>query len=182
MSPPLDRVLAHLDDDFDAAVGRLDAFLRIPSVGTDPAHAADTRAAAQWLSDQLSGIGFDASVRDTPGQPMVVGHHPGPGGDVPHILYYGHYDVQPADPLELWESPPFEPTVVASPYGKQIVARGAVDDKGQVMTWLEATHPADYDLLYVKPSADGVWAPNWAEPIAAAEIMRERGPEFRSEN
>ena len=70
---------------------------------------------------------------------MVVGHQPGTGGDGrPHILYYGHYDVQPAEPLELWQSPPFEPTLVTTERGERIVARGAVDDKGQVMTWLEA--------------------------------------------
>jgi acetylornithine deacetylase/succinyl-diaminopimelate desuccinylase-like protein len=70
---------------------------------------------------------------------MVVGHHPGPdGAGAPHVLYYGHYDVQPVEPLELWLSPPFEPTMVTTDRGPRIVARGAVDDKGQVMTWLEA--------------------------------------------
>ena len=70
---------------------------------------------------------------------MVVAHHDGPdGADVPHILYYGHYDVQPPDPVELWESGPFEPTVVDSPHGQKLVCRGAVDDKGQLMTFVEA--------------------------------------------
>ncbi len=70
---------------------------------------------------------------------MVVGHHPGPGnGGGPHVLYYGHYDVQPVEPLELWLSPPFEPTMLSTERGERLVARGAVDDKGQVMTWLEA--------------------------------------------
>ena len=89
--------------------------------------------------DNLRSIGFEASVRDTAGQPMVVGHHPGPdraGG--PHVLYYGHYDVQPVEPLELWLSPPFEPTMVTTERGPRLVARGAVDDKGQLTTWLEA--------------------------------------------
>ena len=132
-------VLDHLDRDFDAAVGRLCDLLRIRSVSTDPAYAGETRQAAQWLADQLTGMGFEASLRDTPGHPMVVAHHPGPEGATgPHLLYYGHYDVQPPEPLELWNSPPFEPTVVDARHGKRVVARGAVDDKGQVMTFIEA--------------------------------------------
>ena len=77
-------------------------------------------------------------MRETAGHPVVLAHHPGPGGDAPHLLFYGHYDVQPADPLALWTSPPFEPALVEGPHGKRVVARGAVDDKGQTMLWLEA--------------------------------------------
>jgi len=83
-------------------------------------------------------IGFTAEVKATAGHPVVLAHHPGPGGDAPHILYYGHYDVQPPEPLELWTTPPFEPALVDGPHGKRVVARGAVDDKGQTMMWLEA--------------------------------------------
>jgi acetylornithine deacetylase/succinyl-diaminopimelate desuccinylase-like protein len=138
MSLPLEPVLARLDANRAAAVERWQELLRIPSIGTDPAHAADTRRAGQWLVDQLRSIGFEASLRATPGQPIVVGHHPGPEAGRRHILYYGHYDVQPAEPLELWHSPPFEPTLLTAERGERMVARGAVDDKGQVMTWLEA--------------------------------------------
>ena len=89
--------------------------------------------------ENLRSIGYEASLRATAGQPMVVGHHPGPGsGAGPRVLYYGHYDVQPVEPLELWLSPPFEPTMVTTERGPRLVARGAVDDKGQVSTWLEA--------------------------------------------
>lgn len=130
-------VLQHAEKEFDASVARLSDFLRIPSISTDSKYDADTRKAAQWIADELAGIGFDASVRKTTGHPMVVAHHDGPA-DAPHLLYYGHYDVQPPDPLELWEHPPFEPTIVNGPHGKRIVARGAVDDKGQLMLFVEA--------------------------------------------
>ncbi|EWY36641.1 hypothetical protein N825_25820 [Skermanella stibiiresistens SB22] len=132
-------VLDHLDRDFDGAVDRLCDLLRIRSVSTDFTYKDETRSAAQWLADQLTGMGFEASLRETPGHPMVVAHHPGPPGATgPHLLYYGHYDVQPPEPLELWNSPPFEPTIVDAKHGKRVVARGAVDDKGQVMTFIEA--------------------------------------------
>ncbi len=129
-------VLAWIDAHFEESVARLERFLRIPSVGADPAHDADTRRAAEWLVAELRDIGIDAALHETLGHPMVVGHC-GEGGG-PRILYYGHYDVQPPDPLDLWESPPFEPVVVEGPHGPRIVARGAVDDKGQLLTILEA--------------------------------------------
>ncbi|MGI9418658.1 MAG: dipeptidase [Geminicoccaceae bacterium] len=138
MTLPMDQVEAYLRDGFEQSVERLSALLRIPSIGTDPAYQAQTREAAAWLVRELQDIGFEAGLRETPGQPAVVAHHPGPGDDAPRVLYYGHYDVQPAEPLELWTSPPFEPTLVEGPHGERIVARGAVDDKGQTMTFIEA--------------------------------------------
>jgi len=133
-----DVVLKSADATLDAATERWFALLRIPSVSAQPAHAADCARAAEWARGQLSEIGFRAAVRATAGHPCVVAHHPGPGENGPHLLYYGHYDVQPPEPLELWASPPFEPTIVDGPRGKRVVARGAVDDKGQVSTWLAA--------------------------------------------
>ena len=133
----LDDVSREIARSFPSSVERLKEFLRIPSVGTDPAYHAETRRCAEWLAGQLREIGFDASTRPTGGMPMVVGHWRGAPG-APHVLYYGHYDVQPADPFELWNSPPFEPAVVDGPRGPRLVARGAVDDKGQVMTFVEA--------------------------------------------
>lgn len=135
---PVDPVLAHADQHFEESVSRLCDLLRIPSVSTDPAYAGEVRRAAEWMRAELAGLGFEATVRETPMHPMVVAHHPGPGGDGPHLLYYGHYDVQPPEPLELWTSPPFEPSIVEAERGRRVVARGAVDDKGQVMTFLEA--------------------------------------------
>jgi len=143
-SSKLDQVLALLEKEIDPAVERLCDFLSIPSISTDPAYAAQTRAAGLWLVEDLRSMGFNADLLDTTagekaGHPMVLAHHEGPPGYVgPRILYYGHYDVQPPDPLELWESGPFEPVVRPSAHGKKIVARGAVDDKGQVMTFIEA--------------------------------------------
>jgi len=138
--PDLEPVLRRLDADFDDAVARWSEFLRIPSVSTDPSYNDKTREAGQWLVDQLTQLGFRAELRDTTGHPMVVAHHDGPGAEVaaPRLLYYGHYDVQPPDPLDLWDSGPFEPTIVDGPRGRRMVARGAVDDKGQLMTFLEA--------------------------------------------
>ena len=133
----LDSVLSTLDRDFDASLERLFALLRIPSVSTDRAYAGDVKRAAAHLVADLTSMGFEAAARETPGHPVVVGHRRRPGK--PHVLFYGHYDVQPVDPLDLWENPPFEPAVKEiEPGRKAIVARGACDDKGQVMTFLEA--------------------------------------------
>ena len=131
-------VLDHIEANLDAARERWFDLLRIPSVSAQPAHAADCGRAAAWVRDPLAAMGFDAALHQTLGHPVVLGRHPGPGGDAPHLLFYGHYDVQPAEPLELWTSPPFDPALSEGPHGPRVVARGAVDDKGQVMMWLEA--------------------------------------------
>ncbi len=131
----LTPVLARLDDGLDDALARLMALLRIPSISTDPAYKGDCDAAADWLVQDLESIGFDASKRATPGHPMVVAHG-GEGG--PHLLFYGHYDVQPVDPLELWDADPFAPAIEDTPKGKVIRGRGTSDDKGQLMTFVEA--------------------------------------------
>ncbi len=138
MSETLDRILSRLDATRAEQQARWFDILRIPSVSAQPRHAADCARAAEWFRDQLAGIGFEAGVRPTAGHPAVVAHHPGPGGNAPHLLYYGHYDVQPPEPLELWETPPFEPTLREGKHGPRVYARGAVDDKGQTMMWLEA--------------------------------------------
>jgi len=139
MSDQLERVLERLDATADEAVDRLFAFLKIPSISTDPAYDDDCKRAAAWVADDLNGMGFDARVRATEGQPMVVSHDPQAPSGTRHVLFYGHYDVQPPDPLDLWEAPPFEPRIASDPvHGDIIVGRGAADDKGQLMTFLEA--------------------------------------------
>ena len=135
----VDTVLARVDQDMDQARERLFDLLRIPSISTQPAHEPDVQRAAEWLRDQLAGLGFKVAVKPTAGHPVVLGHYPGPAGTkAPRILFYGHYDVQPPDPLELWNSPPFDPQIVEGPHGPRLVARGAVDDKGQFMMFVEA--------------------------------------------
>src|SRR6476660_3620435 len=103
----IETVLAKIDADLDASLARLFAWLRIPSISTDPAYAGDCRKAAEWLKGELAGLGVAAALSETGGHPVVLGQAPQPGR--PHALFYGHYDVQPVDPIEQWETPPFEP-------------------------------------------------------------------------
>jgi len=131
----LDPVLARIDQNMPEAIDRLFDLLRIKSISTDPAFDADVDAAADWLVKDLQSLGVDAQKRPTTGHPMVVGHIDGPG---PHVLFYGHYDVQPVDPLELWDRDPFDPALEDTDAGQVIRARGASDDKGQLMTFVEA--------------------------------------------
>lgn len=139
----IDAVLQRIDNNLDQSLERLFELLRIKSISTDPAYKEDCRKAAEWLASELSNLGIASSTRDTTGHPMVVGHT-GPdqaaeSATVPHVLFYGHYDVQPVDPIDLWETDPFNPRVVTRSDGtKIIVARGACDDKGQLMTFVEA--------------------------------------------
>jgi acetylornithine deacetylase/succinyl-diaminopimelate desuccinylase-like protein len=134
----LPAVLDRIDAELDRSVERLFAFLRIQSISTDPAFAAQCRAAAEFVAGDLGSLGFETDVRPTAGHPVVVGKG-GNGAAGPRVLFYGHYDVQPVDPLDLWETPPFAPRIATLPDGRKIiVARGACDDKGQVMTFIEA--------------------------------------------
>ncbi|MBE0530952.1 MAG: M20/M25/M40 family metallo-hydrolase [Rhodospirillales bacterium] len=134
----LSSVLEAIDANLERSLGRLFELIRIPSISTDPAFAKDCRRAAEWLVDDLKTIGFEANVRETPGHPMVVAHHAGPAG-APHVLCYGHYDVQPVDPLDLWEADPFAPAIEDLGAGRKVITgRGSSDDKGQLMLFVEA--------------------------------------------
>ena len=118
------------------SLARLLDLLRIPSISTDPVYAKDCSAAANWLVKELSALGFTAKAHATPGRPMVVAHFipKAATAQTPHALFYGHYDVQPVDPLELWHSQPFEPEI----RNAKLYGRGTSDDKGQLMTFVEA--------------------------------------------
>jgi len=128
--------MAKIASDLDEYLSRHEArnetelfdLLRIPSVSAQPDHNGDTRRAAEWVRDSLTRAGLAASIHETPGHPVVIGEWRGAGEKAPTVLVYGHYDVQPAEPLDLWTSPPFEPTVREG----RIYARGSVDDKGQL--------------------------------------------------
>lgn len=153
----IDKVLARIDANLDTSLDRLFDLLKIKSISTDPEFKAPCRHAAEWLAKELTEIGIEASVRDTAGHPMVVGHKKS-GKPGPHVLFYGHYDVQPVDPLELWKNDPFEPSIETKDDGtKIIVARGSSDDKGQLMTFVEAARafiaetgdlPVDVTILF----------------------------------
>ena len=127
-----------LDAFFDANTRRIHdelfEFLRIPSVSARTEHRADVARAASWLADAMRSAGLDATIHQTAGHPIVVGEWRKAAPEAPTVLIYGHYDVQPAEPLELWTSPPFEPTV----RDEKIFARGAVDDKGQLFLHVKA--------------------------------------------
>lgn len=174
-STAIDAVLQHVDAELDNAQGRLFDLLRIPCISTDPAYKADMQRAAEWLAGQTRELGFSVEIMPTPGHPVVLAHYPGPAGSkAPRILFYGHYDVQPADPEELWHSPAFDPQLIDGPRGKRIVARGAVDDKGQLMMFLEALRawtsagggiPAPVTLLL--EGEEEIGSPN-LEPFLAA--------------
>lgn len=119
----------------DARIQReLFDFLRIPSVSARSEHDADTARAAEWTAQALRDAGLEATVYPTAGHPVVVGEWRSAGKGAPTVLVYGHYDVQPAEPLELWTSPPFEPTV----RNGRLYARGSVDDKGQLFLHVKA--------------------------------------------
>ncbi len=137
LSEALPKVLDRIDADLDKSLERLFAFIRLQSISTDPAFAGQCKATAEHVAKELKELGFDPKVRPTKGHPIVTATSP--GGPGPRVLFYGHYDVQPVDPLNLWTTPPFEPRIEELPGGRKvIVGRGAADDKGQIMTFVEA--------------------------------------------
>ncbi len=131
----LDLVLKKLDESQEYAEKRLFELLQFKSISTDPKYKKDCYKAAEWLNKQLIEIGFSSSLKRTNGNPMVLAHNDQETAD---FLFYGHYDVQPVDPESLWLTNPFEPVIEQTENGSVIRARGAADDKGQLMTFVEA--------------------------------------------
>ncbi|PAP75279.1 dipeptidase [Rubrivirga marina] len=130
----MDAPLQYAKDHADRFVEELKAWLRIPSISTDPTYATQTRSAAEWLADNLRDAGMgDVEVMETDGHPVVYAEHH-VSDDAPTVLVYGHYDVQPPDPLELWDNDPFEPVEKDG----DLVARGSADDKGQAFMHVKA--------------------------------------------
>ncbi len=152
-----------ISDNIDRFQAELFEFLRIPSVSARSEHIGDTRQAADWLSERLSEAGLDTEVLDTARHPVVLGEWRGAGPDAPTVLVYGHYDVQPPDPLDLWTSPPFEPEV----RDDRIYARGSADDKGQlfqhvkaVESLLSATGRLPVNLILLAEGEEEIGSPN----------------------
>ncbi|HTP81174.1 MAG TPA: dipeptidase [Bacteroidota bacterium] len=130
----MEQILSYVGTNHDRYLQELREFLAIPSVSSQSDHNADTRRCAEWVAAQMRGVGLqNVRLFDTPGHPVVFGEWNGAPGK-PTVLFYGHYDVQPVDPLNLWTSPPFEATV----RGSNLYARGSADDKGQVFIHLKA--------------------------------------------
>ena len=159
----------HLAEARPRHLEELKDLLRIPSVSTDPEHAGDMGRAAMLVADKLRDLGLDATVHPTAGHPIVYAEWLGRPG-APTVLIYGHYDVQPPDPVELWRNPPFEPTVE----GGDLVARGAADDKGQfychvlgVEAHMRTSGTLPVNVKFLIEGEEEVGSPN-LEPFLAA--------------
>jgi len=158
-----DKFAEHISRQRETWLEEVNEWLRIPSVSTDPERRDDMRAAAEWLVEKLDAAGCqETAVWPTEGHPVVFGAYKN-ADSAPTILVYGHYDVQPEDPIEGWESPPFEPTVRDG----RLFARGAVDDKGQLYvhvkaleTWLATKGSCPVNILYLIEGEEEVGSPN----------------------
>lgn len=161
-------------------VEQLKTFLRIPSVSAKTEHVDDCKEAANWVADQLSDAGLSTEIVATPGHSIVVGEYRDAGSDKPTVLVYGHYDVQPAEPLDLWTTPAFEPTEREVDYaeGPHLFARGATDDKGQMFThvkaveaWTKGGGAPPVNLIFVIEGEEEVGSNN-LEPFLEANRDR----------
>lgn len=170
MKEDLSTVLAHLRENRDRHVCELEEFLRIPSISALSQHREDVERAARWLARRIKAAGFvDVMVDPTPGNPVVRGRA-GSDPDRPTVLIYGHYDVQPVDPLELWQTPPFSPRVEEG----VLYARGSSDDKGQVFlhvlaaeAWLQTARSLPVNLIVLFEGEEEIGSPHLSAYIEA---------------
>jgi len=177
----MDALFKVVDDNLDRFLEELKTFLRLESISADPAHKQATADTARWLADHLKHIGLaHVEIFPTEGHPLVFAHHPGPA-DAPPVLIYGHYDVQPVDPLELWTTPPFEPTIRDG----KIYARGTTDDKGQLFAHVKAIEtllrkkgelPVSVKLIFegeeeIGSNALGKWLPGHKDLLACDLVV-----------
>ncbi|MDI2112946.1 M20/M25/M40 family metallo-hydrolase [Commensalibacter sp. TBRC 10068] len=131
-------ILGSVDRTLPQSLEKLFALLKIPSISAHPGCANECRNAANWLKEYLESFNFVTRICETEGHPIVLAQELS-ATNAPHILFYGHYDVQPVDPIELWENPPFEPCILKDALGHDVIhGRGSSDDKGQILTFLEA--------------------------------------------
>jgi len=175
----VERALSCADSNLEAAVERLAAWVAVPSISADPAKAEECTQAAAWLAAELRPMGFDVEIAETPGHPVLFARLPRAG--VRKVVFYGHYDVQPAEPLEAWNTPPFTMTAVEHPQrGRLLAGRGTSDDKGQVMTFVEACRAVletegvlPVDLTLVVEGEEEIGSPNL--PGFLRERLADRG-------
>ena len=160
MTTKLEAALAHADAHLDQSLERLKTLVSIKSISTDPAYAGEVRKAADWLAADLAALGFDASVRPTPGHPVVVAHD---GDTGPHVLFYAHYDVQPVDPLNLWHTDPFVATPIKGEDGQAETSLVLCDPAASLMDAYKARVKQTEETV-AKARAD-------AEPKARAAGM-----------
>jgi acetylornithine deacetylase/succinyl-diaminopimelate desuccinylase-like protein len=164
----MDDIHAYLRSNADQFEGDLCTLLRIPSVSADPSRKADIRRAAEWVANQFRDLGLKTETIETTGHPLVYAESP-PVPGKPTVLVYGHYDVQPAEPLDEWLSPPFEPTKRSG----NIYARGATDDKGQMLThifstraWLKARGKSPLQLKFLIEGEEEVGSKGFHQYLA----------------
>jgi acetylornithine deacetylase/succinyl-diaminopimelate desuccinylase-like protein len=167
----MNAIEAYLRDNEPRFIHDLCQYLRFPSISAQPEHREDVGRCAQWLAEHCQQIGLEVRVIPTKGNPVVMAHTPRQGkGSRPNFMVYGHYDVQPVDPLDLWKTPPFEPRI----QGRSLFARGASDNKGQHLAHLNAVEaylktgtPLPCDLTFVIEGEEEVGSNHLAEFLKA---------------
>jgi acetylornithine deacetylase/succinyl-diaminopimelate desuccinylase-like protein len=174
MTNPLTAALSYAQEHKDQFLDELIEFVSIPSVSTDPEKKTEMQRAAQWVANHLLSLGFEkVKILPTARHPVVYGESLKAGSDKPTVLIYGHYDVQPAEPLELWGTPPFEPTQ----QGENLYGRGASDMKGQVVASLKAveayarTGELPINVKFIIEGEEEIGSPNLEKFLAENKDM-----------